>query len=304
MKKLFLVSFLLMYSTANAAQVMVKLPEDPRKCTISDLSSIERGAREVAFASGRFLGLVGGYKFFDLDKKCVAEVLYPDDRYAHLFDVLKDSTAGTVFIATAYQSSLRNYLVFNELHTLEADEPDYYKWKEQKTKVDKEERIKLELAKEEQNRRAQKMADEERRRADEERRLNATILMRMPEYTNNDANINVIFDGNKLTIENKTSHYVTVSSISTYLNNKIFTISNLSLELPPEGYNIDGYLLDKLLSKEMHNLRIVKVVNIDNIKAETTKFGFAIKYKVNDKEYSIYNVRPYKNAELLSGVTP
>jgi hypothetical protein len=84
------------------------------------------------------------------------------------------------------------------------------------------------------------------------------------------------------------------------LNKDTKTLSDVGLELPPESKDSKGIPDLKLFSKEMFKACIIKHKDLDKIKNETTKFGFAVRYKVNGVEKNFYSVQNYKNSELLA----
>jgi hypothetical protein len=121
----------------------------------------------------------------------------------------------------------------------------------------------------------------------------------VPEYANEDNFLKIEYKNTKLMFTNKTSEFITISSISTYYNNNIKTISNRKVELPPESTTSEGLNYGELFSAEMHNQRMYKFKDLESVKLGATKFGFAIKYLINGKEYKFYKVITSKNAELL-----
>jgi len=140
----------------------------------------------------------------------------------------------------------------------------------------------------------------EQQKKAEEVLANSKINIPLPKYNKGDATIGVNFDGVVLRFSNKANDFMTIVSVSTYYNNIINTLSNANIELPPEGTDKRGISYQMLLSSNMHDSRQIRRADIPATKKEKTKFGFAIKYRVNGTDKTFYSVAEYNNSDLLS----
>lgn len=140
--------------------------------------------------------------------------------------------------------------------------------------------------------------------------LNFVILSKnfdkvYPNYSNEDKNIKIIFDGKRLNIFNKTPNFIQIKSIAIYYNNAIKNISyqeNNLLELPP-----NSYLKDPIPVEIFENSDIQKSYSYKNITLEIAKkiqinFGFALKYRIVEQniDRTLYKVNSYNLAQILS----
>ncbi len=134
----------------------------------------------------------------------------------------------------------------------------------------------------------------------EEARLN-TIKIINPKYEKEDTVLRLSYDGIGLKITNKSGEFVTVSSVSTYYQDKINTLSNLNLELPPESTDTSTVTYFKMFTDEMRRLSSVKVRDIPTTSG-TLRFGFAVKYLINGTLKNFYSVQEYDKQDLLAGM--
>ncbi len=289
----------LVANNAIAVQVKFPLPTKLESCSQSSLQKIVKTSREMALIDNRSLWGRWGL-LYDLAENCTLTIhVAPNtdftknyqmkrrkesrhtrfiDAQWNLIDMKVDP--GILFQISADSIMQSREIYFKEIEPIIADDSDYEKWKS--TKLEKV-----------------KLAELEEQTKNEKRKLNSIISIPKPKYDKGDPVINVNFDGYMLKITNKSAEFVTISTISTYYNNKINTLSGLNLEISPESTPEKGIHHSELFSKEMEKNGEIRGRDLASAKEKITKFGFAIKYVVEGVEKKFYAVNDYNNSELL-----
>lgn len=122
----------------------------------------------------------------------------------------------------------------------------------------------------------------------------------IPNFSNSDENIRIDLNSGFIRVVNKTSRYVTISSLTAYYNSEVNNFE-CDLELPPETYK------DVPASNVLGSDSIKKVAsyyNIDKAKAASSyfTFGMAAKYRLVDKnqEKSLYKTNKYNLSKVIN----
>lgn len=107
-----------------------------------------------------------------------------------------------------------------------------------------------------------------------------------PKFRGDDPTVKVSFDGHALSFENKTKKFVQIKSVSIYYNDNIYSISrndNESIvELSPEAVS-SGYDLVDRVNNVIRAESNYPNMTADLAKKTNFKFGFAIKYRVEEQ---------------------
>jgi hypothetical protein len=106
------------------------------------------------------------------------------------------------------------------------------------------------------------------------------------------------YEDGKISLANKSRKFMKITSISFYYNNEISNLSNLNIEIPPDGFlankihlnefNIDDRKIDFTISKKESLSSIVG-------------YFFAVKYNIGDKygTRTLYDGKRYKLSDLI-----
>ncbi len=127
---------------------------------------------------------------------------------------------------------------------------------------------------------------------------NKDISHVIPTYTFSDEQISARFESNQLNIENKTNSFLSIDSISIYLNKEIFTDKNLDIELPPNSID-DNVVLSSII-KAMKKIDY-SGMNKTMAKSKKIDFGIAVKYRVVDtnKEKTLYKKKSFTLLDVV-----
>jgi len=125
-----------------------------------------------------------------------------------------------------------------------------------------------------------------------------------PEASLNDSNIKLNFNGQNITLINKTKNFLQIKSLAAYYNNKIVNYEMVNeIELPPES-TISDISIDKFVSKN-----IILETNYPKMTATIAKktkinFGFAVKYHVVEQniDKTLYKTADYNLYDVLKRI--
>ncbi len=264
-------------ATSLAAHVRFDLPATPTACSASTISQLSGSARLMALVDKGFWNRYG--LFYDIEHQCTVKIFvipgtqFKGDYHTPFVQRQKDfltrsDKPGAIYKVTSKQ--IEGQQCFTDLEPLISKEAKYEDY-------------------------SKAVAS----RA-EEARLDAVKFLN-PRYEKEDAILRLSYDGIGLKITNKSGEFVTVSSVSTYYQDKINTLSNLNLELPPESTDTNTITYFKMFTDEMRRSGSVKVRDIPTTHG-TLRFGFAIKYLVNGTPKNFYSVHEYDKQGLLAGM--
>ena len=106
----------------------------------------------------------------------------------------------------------------------------------------------------------------------------------------------------KLLIENKTTSYVKILSITLYYHDKVLNVSNLNIEVPPQSLKEDVYIPTIGFDLFPEKVKEFKKITKDNLNSHIFTFGLAVKYNIvaTNVEKTLYKVNTYNLATILS----
>lgn len=118
-----------------------------------------------------------------------------------------------------------------------------------------------------------------------------------PQYANDDIEVIALKSG-RIRIINKTPSFISVDSISLYLNDEVRNLSNLGIEIAPESYLKQSFDLSAF--SDYTNLTKLQNINKEKLD-EDFNYGLAIKYRGLDKnkQKTLYEKTRSKIGSLL-----
>lgn len=122
-----------------------------------------------------------------------------------------------------------------------------------------------------------------------------------PQTNISDDNLKMMFDGKHITVNNKTSKFLQIKSISTYYNNDIVTLQ-CDKELPPQSEanlnDIARQIVDYNFTNQNNYLNMTYSI-ANKLKIN---FGFAVKYRLVEQniDKTLYKINTHNLYNVLS----
>lgn len=105
--------------------------------------------------------------------------------------------------------------------------------------------------------------------------------------------------------ENKTSSFLTIQSLTSYINENVYTFSNIiNREIAPESKTLKANSSYPLFSDTMTNDLNLKNITKKDLINKTMKYGFAVKYHIGDSniEKTIFKTQEYNYLEIFKSL--
>lgn len=123
----------------------------------------------------------------------------------------------------------------------------------------------------------------------------------LPDYINSDKNIKINFSQNYISITNKSTKFIQLSSIWIYYDNEIKKIILNEFDLPPESTKEARYRIDEIVETIEKKLTYNNMTK-DIVMKTKVNFGFAVKYKMvnSNIENTLYSTNQIPLKNMLS----